>query len=105
MFCGSPLREYSCTSVPRVYASSLVPSNLRSNSQSRPTKRSCVNVAAIGSSQSGIRVAPCCATIDVSRFNWRPSSTTFARKQQIVSSFRGPKNSFFDDPRLNAQHL
>ena len=31
-----------------------MPSNLRSNSQSDPTKRSSVSVAAIGSSQSGI---------------------------------------------------
>ena len=34
-----------------------MPSNLRSNSQSGPMKRSCVSVAAIGSSQSGIFVA------------------------------------------------
>ena len=40
---------------PRLYASSRMPSNLRSNSQSGPVKRSCVSVAAIGSSQSGIR--------------------------------------------------
>ena len=33
---------------------SLRPSNLRSNNQSCPIKRSCVSVAAIGSSQSGI---------------------------------------------------
>src|SRR5262245_34363269 len=34
-----------------------MPSNLRSNSQSGPLKRSWVSVAAIGSSQSGMRVA------------------------------------------------
>src|ERR1700730_6418422 len=31
-----------------------MPSNLRSNTQSGPAKRSCVSVAAIGSSQSGM---------------------------------------------------
>src|SRR5439155_10879523 len=35
---------------------SLMPSNLRSNTQSGPVNRSCVSVAAIGSSQSGISV-------------------------------------------------
>ena len=34
-----------------------MPSNFRSNSQSSPLKRSCVSVAAIGSSQSGMLVA------------------------------------------------
>jgi hypothetical protein len=48
------LREYKRTSAPRLYASSRMPSNFRSNSQSSPVKRSCVSVAAIGSSQSGI---------------------------------------------------
>src|SRR5829696_2577260 len=34
-----------------------MPSNFRSNSQLPPLKRSCVSVAAIGSSQSGMSVA------------------------------------------------
>src|SRR5687767_9184014 len=56
-FCGSRLREYRRTSSPRLYASSRMPSNFRSNSQLPPLNRSCVSVAAIGSSQSGMSVA------------------------------------------------
>ena len=56
--CGQVLGEPVAREEPNVAAvfvcESLMPSNLRSKIQSSPAKRSCVSVAAIGSSQSGI---------------------------------------------------
>ena len=53
MSCGSRLRENRRTSGPFLNASRRMPSNLRSKIHSGPVNRSCVSVAAIGSSQSG----------------------------------------------------
>src|SRR5206468_9730873 len=52
-FCGRRLREYSRTSFPCLYPSSRMPSYFRSKIHSGPVNRSCVSVAAIGSSHSG----------------------------------------------------
>ena len=47
------VREYMCTSLPRLNVIMRMPSYLRSNVHSGPVKRSFVSVAAIGTSQSG----------------------------------------------------
>ena len=50
-----------------------MPSNFRSNTQSGPVKRSCVNVAAIGSSQPDIFVKGAALTDLVFQFIGRSS--------------------------------
>src|SRR5207247_7384062 len=52
-FCGRRLRENRRTSSPRLNAIRRMPSSFRSKIQSGPVNRSCVSVAAIGSTQSG----------------------------------------------------
>ena len=54
MFCSSRFLESSRTASPCLKARSRIPSYFRSKSHSGPSKRSCVRVASIGSSQVGI---------------------------------------------------
>src|SRR6185436_7574250 len=51
--CGSRLQDSSLTSRPFLKASRRMPSSLRSKIHSGPLNRSCVSVAAIGSTHSG----------------------------------------------------
>src|SRR5437762_3027254 len=53
LFCGRRFRENRRTLVPCLNASRRMPSNFRSKIHSGPVNRSCVSVAAIGTSQSG----------------------------------------------------
>src|SRR5437773_3016373 len=53
MFCGKRLRENNWTSEPFLNASIRIPSSFRSKIHSGPVKRSCVSVAAIGTTHSG----------------------------------------------------
>ena len=70
-----------------------MPSNLRSNSQSGPLKRSCVSVAAIGSSQSGMFVAGRLATL-----NYYAATADGRGKAMVASDGR---NGRLDHPRLD----